>query len=86
MSTFSPVGSRSSDGMRTCVCVDGMNLKYALQRHIRPLTYIYQFIPCNASVILYTQVHTHTHTRILKPFEDSKLMGLKVSIAKERLG
>ena len=35
-STFSPVGSRSSNGMRmcVCVCVDGMNLKYALRWHI----------------------------------------------------
>ena len=40
MSTFRPVGSWSSNGMRErkcvciCVCVDGMNLKYALHWHI----------------------------------------------------
>ena len=45
-----------------CVCVDGMNLKYAQRWHI----HIYQFIP---------------YMRILKPFEDSKLTGLKVDIA-----
>ena len=33
----------------------------------------YQFIPYYASAI-----HKHTHTRILKPFEDSKPTGLKV--------
>ena len=36
----------------------------------------YQFIPYYASTI-----HTHTHTRILKPFEDSEPTGLKVDIA-----
>ena len=50
--------------MCVCVCVDGMNLKYALCWHI----HIYQFI---------------LYTRILKPFEDSKLTGLKVDIAKK---
>ena len=34
----------------------------------------YQFIPCYASAI-------HKHTRILKPFEDSKPTGLEVDIA-----
>ena len=33
----------------------------------------YRFIPCYASAI-----HKHTHTHILKPFEDSELMRLKV--------
>ena len=36
----------------------------------------YQFMPYCASAI-----DKHTHTRILKPFEDSELMGLKVDIA-----
>ena len=36
----------------------------------------YQFIPCYASAI-----HKHTHTRILKPFEDSLPTGLKAGIA-----
>ena len=68
MSTFSPIGSRSSNG---CVCVDGMNLKYALCWHI------------NISVHPYyaSAIHKHTHTRILKPFEDSEPTGLKVDIA-----
>ena len=55
-----------------CVCVDGMNLKDALCWQIR------------MSVIPYyaTAIHKHTHTRILKPFENSELTGLKVDIAK----
>ena len=36
----------------------------------------YQFVPYYASA-----VHKHTHTRNLKPFEDSELTGLKVDIA-----
>ena len=35
-----------------------------------------QFIQCYASAI-----HKHSHTRILRSFEDSKLTGLKVDIA-----
>ena len=38
--------------------------------------YHYQFIPYYASAI-----HKHTHTRILKPFEDSEPTGLKVDIS-----
>ena len=53
-----------------CVCVDVMNLKYALCWYIT-----YQFIPCYANAI------HKPHTRILKPFEDSKPTGLKVDIA-----
>ena len=56
--------------MCVCVCVDGMNLKYALRWHI----HVYRFIPCYASAI-------HKHTRILKPFEDSEPTGLKVDTA-----
>ena len=36
----------------------------------------YQFIPYYASAI-----HKHTHTCILKPFEDSEPSGLNVDIA-----
>ena len=36
----------------------------------------YQFIPYYASAI-----HKHTHTHILKPFEDGEPTGLKVDIA-----
>ena len=53
-----------------CVCVDGMNLKYALRWHIHIIISSFRTMP-----VLYT------HTRILKPFEDSELAGLKVDIA-----
>ena len=59
-----------------CVCVDGMNLKYALRWHI----HIYQFIPYYASAI-----HKHTHAHILKPFVDSEPTGLQVDIAISKL-
>ena len=68
ISTFSPIGSWSSNGMRVCVCMD------------RSMHYVgistYQFISYYASAI-----HKHMYTRILKPFEHSELMGLKVDIA-----
>ena len=59
--------------MRMCVWVDGMNLKYALCWHICISVHS---VPCQC----YTQKEKYIH--ILKPFEDSKLMGLKVDIAK----
>ena len=77
MSTFSPVGSWSSNGMRisVCVCVCGRNeldvLTTLAYSHV-----ICQFIPYYASAI-----HKHTHTLILKPSEDSEPTGLKVDIA-----
>ena len=54
MSTFSPVGSLSSNGLM-CVCVDGMNLKYVLGCHF----HIYQFIPYYACV--YTQTRASSN-------------------------
>ena len=72
MSTFSPVGSLSSNGMRICV--------YVWTEWTWSMQYVgistYQFITYYASVI-----HMHTHSCILKPFEDSELTGLKVDIA-----
>jgi len=50
-----------------CVCVDGMNLTYTLHWHIH----------LSVHFVLYTSTCTH----IIKPFEDSELMGLKVDIA-----
>ena len=58
--------------MCVCVCVDGMNLKYALRWRIHISHY--HFIPYHASAI------HNTGTRILKPFEDSELTGLKVDV------
>ena len=82
MSTFSLVGSRSPNGMRMCVCVDGMNLKYALLWHIHRSVYSVLCQYYN----LYTQAHAHTPQTIsalleVKPFEDSEPTGLKVDIA-----
>ena len=76
MSTFSPVGSLSSNCMRmcvcVCVCVDGMNLKYVLRWHIHISV---------LSVLCQCYTHKRTHTCILKSFEDSKPTGLKVDTA-----
>ena len=64
MSTFSPVGSRSSNGMRmcvcvcVCVCVDGMNLKYTVHWHIHISVHS---ILCQC----YTQAHAHTHPQTI---------------------
>ena len=79
MSTFRPAGSLSSNDIRKCVCVcvhacmcvDGMNLKCALHWHICISVYS----------VLCQCIHTHTHMRILIPFEDSELTGLKVDTA-----
>ena len=79
MSTFSPVGSWSSNGMRMCVCVCVWT-EWTWNLHYFGIS-TYQFIPFYASAI-----HKHTHTRILKPFEDSEPTGLKVDIAsKEKM-
>ena len=85
---LAPVSLRSSNGIRmcvcvcecesvcvcvcVCVCVDGMNFKYALRWHIHMLVH---------SVLYASIIHKHTHTRILKLFEDSEPTGLKVDIA-----
>ena len=62
MSTFSPVGSRSSNGMRmcvcVCVCVDGMNLKYTVHWHIHISVHS---ILCQC----YTQAHAHMHPQTI---------------------
>ena len=57
--------------MRMCVCVDGMNLKYAVGW---PVHVSVHSVPCQC-------IHMHTHTHILKTFENSKPTGLKVDIA-----
>ena len=77
MSTFSPVSPGSSNGMRICVWVDVMNLKYAARWHIQ--IYIY-FIPYYDSAI-----HKHTHTRILKLFEDREPTGVKSGCCRDAL-
>ena len=52
--------------MRECVRVDGMSVYTTLA-----------YPPISS----FRTIHKHAHTRILKPFEDSELTGLKVDIA-----
>ena len=63
MSTFSPVGTLSSNGMRiyvcVCVCVDGMNLKYAVRWHIHISVHS---VLCQC----YTQALAHTHPQTIR--------------------
>ena len=61
MSTFSLVGSRSSNGMRMCVCVCmcvcGRNELEVCTTLVYPQISSFRAMP-----VLYTQAHTHTHT------------------------
>ena len=75
MSTFSPVGLQSSDGMRMCVCACAC-VRVCGWNELNVYTTL--AYPCISS---FRTIHKHVHTRILKPFEDSKLTGLKVDIA-----
>ena len=79
MSTFSPVGLQSSNGISVCVCVCvcawRVYMEWTWSVHYIGIS-TYQFIPYYAIA-----VHKHSHTRILKPFEDSEPLGLKVKIA-----
>ena len=56
ISTFSPIGSWPWNGMR--VCVDRMNLKYALCWHIHISVH---FMLCQC----YTQAHVHMHPQTI---------------------
>ena len=87
MSTFSPVSLRSSNGMGMCVCVCS-----CVCACMHACEHVCVCVCAKVCVCVYTMlayprissVHAilkHTHTRILKPFEDSKQMGLKVDIA-----
>ena len=62
MSTFSPVGSRSSNGMRMCVCVC---TEWTWSMHYAGISTAYQFIPYYVNAILYTQAHAHTHPQTI---------------------
>ena len=70
ISTFSPFGLLSSDCLRMCVGAGGGGRNEL--EVCTTLEYIH---------ISVHSVHKHTHTCILKPFEDSELTGLKVDIA-----
>ena len=87
MSTFRPAGSLSSNDMRKCVCVCVcLHTRMRSCMHVcgwnelevcTTLAYLYISLFCTMPV--YT--HTHTRVRILIPFEDSELTGLKVDTA-----
>ena len=76
MSTFSPVGSRSSNGMRmcVCVCVRGRNDLEVCSTLAYPHISSFRTMPV---------LHRNKHTRILKAFEDSEPTGLKADIAQK---
>ena len=72
-STFSPVGSLFSNGLRmpACMCEWIALAQYGMNWYVdMPAQCVLKFIPS-------------THTHILIPFEDSELMGLKVDTAKK---
>ena len=94
MSTFSPVSLRSSNGMRmcvshcVCVCVrvrawvhvcDSVTVCLCVCGRNELNVYTMLAYPQISS---FSAIHKHTHTRILKPFEDSEPTGLKVDIVK----
>ena len=62
-----------------CVCVNGMSLKYAARWDIHISV---RSVPCHFFASAITQAHTH----MLKSFEDSEPMGLKVGIAGKGTG
>ena len=69
MSTFSPIGSGPQ---MVCLCVCGWN----------------ELEVCTTLAYIHVSVHSipcqcYTHTRILRPFEDSKPTGVKVDTAQE---
>ena len=79
MSTISPVGSQSSNGMRERECVCGVHVCVCVcvcvcVWHIHISVHS---VPCQCY-----NLHRHTHTHILKPFENSEPIGLKVDIAR----
>ena len=64
----------STEWQQMCVCVC-VRIERTWSMHNVSIS-TYQFIPYYASA-----TRKHTHTRILKPFEDSEPTGLKVDIA-----
>ena len=97
MSTFSPIGLQSSNGMRMCVslcmcacvraCVCVCACMCACARVCacvcvcgRNELNIYATL-AYPRISSYHTVHKHARTRIVKPFEDSELTGLKADTA-----
>ena len=75
MSTFGPVGLRSSNGMRMChnVCV-------LVRVRGRNELNVYTTLSY-PRISSFRTIHKHAHTRILRPFEASELTGVKADIA-----
>ena len=59
-------------------CVCGINLKYALRWHVHISVHS---ILCQCCTDTHTRTTAHTHTRIIKPFDNGETTGLKVDIA-----
>ena len=74
ISTFSPIGSLSSNGLRKHVCV----YSTGIVRNELICGYA-NVVHTSSSFHTHTHAHAHTHTFI--PFEDHELMGLKVDTA-----
>ena len=47
-----------------CVCVDGMNLKYAIRWHIH-MIYTYIYILYNLFILYYVRVYKHMHPKTI---------------------
>ena len=96
ISTFSPVGSQSSNGMCVCVCVCACLRsckcvwvcvcvcvpRCMFGQNGVSLSVHYTGIFMYDFILYYTSVYTHTHTLIFTLFEDHEPMGLKVHIVK----
>ena len=86
ISTFSPVSSLSSNGLRMCVCAclrTHTHTHTHMYTHTHKNTHTHTHAHTHTHTHKYTHTHTHTHydTHILIPFEDRKPMGLKVDMA-----
>ena len=91
MSTFSPVGLQSSNGMGmcvcVCVCVCARACVHACMRASMCVCVCLSVCVCVYTMLAYPRIssfcaiHKQARTRILKQFEDSELTGLKVDIA-----
>ena len=84
ISTFSPVGKLSSNGLRVRVCVRVLVYSTGIEQITDMWTcqrsaYFNPIPSTHARARAHT--HTHTHTHILIPFEDREPTGLKVDIA-----
>ena len=85
MFTFSPIGSRSSDGMRMCVCVRAC-VCACVRACVRACVHACMCMDGMklevCTMLAYQHIssfhiHMHMHTRILKQFEDSEPTGAK---------